>query len=297
MDYQHEFVNCILGSFESVENLARKVKSYLDTIQWEESASIIFEMVPIHPHSGLTVDYGRYHTPHLSTIYYHDSKVHTKLPDDISGKFFEGVAVTEIPCNSSDIAKYYYDKMQEALAGKFEDLEGFMVAFTNDDNELLYVKLKFPWYFAAHKPDTNFLAAEDLSFNPIYDIIRHKLVNLSASSEKREARRNPEKCFEPFARIMATAIYEFNATHNPVNKKEFMTKYREHSAFFSNYENINDAIMSALAKLCISLDYSIVKLVPSLWDHVIGLDTTVTPNVTQFISEFIMKAWNIKTKF
>ena len=76
-----------------------------------------------------------------------------------------------------------------------------------------------------------------------------------------------------------------------------MMKYREHSAFFSNYGNINDAVANALAKLGISLDYSIVKLVPSLWDQVNQLDTTVTPKVIEFITEFIMRSWNIKAKF
>jgi hypothetical protein len=296
LDFEIHFYNSIISTFKTIHAFAQKVKSYLDTLEWTETASVIFEVVPEHPYSGLTVDYGRAFTTHLSTVIYHNSNTRIILPDSSSMKYFESLPYVELDCNADTIAKYYAKKMDDALDGKIEDLEGFMIAFTSDDGDLLYVKLKFPWYYAAHKPDTNFQTAEELSFNPKYDKIRDKLVNLALSAEKREARRNPELVFMPFAKMLGKAIFDFNAIHKPVNKKDFMLKFNC-STYFSNYPGIEDTVKGAFAKLYINCDYNIDRIVPSLWDKVSAMNPNDNIKYGEYIVDFVIKTWHIKAKF
>ncbi len=296
-EFEIHFYNSINSTFKSIPEFAKKVKSYLDTLEWSETASVIFEVVPEHPYSGLTVDYGRAFTIHLSTVIYHNSNTQIILPDLTSRKYFESVSYVEIDCNADTIAKYYAEKMEDALDGKIEDLEGFMVAFTSDDGDLLYVKLKFPWYYAAHKPDTNFQTAEELSFNPKYDKIRDKLVNLALSAEKRDARRNPEKVFLPVAQIIGKAIFDFQNIHKPKDKKEFMLKFTSNLTFFSSYRGLEDAFKDALAKLYIKCEYNIDRLIPSLWSKIIVMNPNDNVQYGEYIADYIIKHWNIKSKF
>jgi hypothetical protein len=294
-DYEEEFYNCILGSYSSIEELANKVVEYLKDYEWKETASVIFEMVPNKPHDGLTVDYGRYFTTHLATVLYNEPNTKIVLPNEISKKYFVGVDTIELECNAMSIKNYYEEKMKEALDGKFEDLEGFMLAFTSDDGDLLYVKLKFPWYYAAHKPDSNFREAEELEFDPKYEKIKDRLVNLAISSTMREARRNPDKVFVKFVELLAESIFKFKETFKPVNKKDFMIKFRENAGYFDSYPGIEESLNIAIHKLHINIDYTIGGLLPSLWDKVINLGDM--KEVHEVIYKFIMKYWNINNKF
>ena len=255
-------------------------------------------MVPEHPHDGLTVDYGRYFTTHLASVVYNDNNSRIILPDEQSKKFFkQSIDYEEIACNPESISTYYKEKMDLALSGKFEDLEGFMVAFTSDSGDLLYVKLKFPWYYAAHKPDTNFQAAEELSFNPKYNLIRDKLVNLAISAEKREARRNPSKQFMGLANLIRNAYIKFKDTFTPINKKDFMIHYRENDSYFSKYTGIEEALDEACKKLYIKNEFSVDKLIPSLWDMLLKIQDSNEALMIEFISEYIVKSWKISNKY
>ncbi len=297
LSYEEEFYKCILGSYESIDLFANKIKKYLENLEWEETASVIFEMVPEHPHDGLTVDYGKFFTTYLSTILYKNNKIKILLPNDLSNNFFESVSCTEISCNTEEITKYYIKKMDEALNGNFIDLEGFMLAFTSEeDDELLYVKLKFPWYYAAHKPDTNFKAAEELQFNSKYDIIRPKLVNLALTANKLNARRNPDKIFERFAKILGKAIFKFKNTYNPENKKDFMIKFKNNPNYFSSFPGADESVKEAFEKLYINFDYSIDKLIPSMWEKVLEFEENDN-KLIDFITNYTINNWKIKQKY
>lgn len=295
IDYEEEFYNCITSSYSSIDDLANRVVEYLNGYDWKETASVIFEMVPKKPYNGLTVNYGRYFTSHLSTVLYSEPNNKIILPDLNSKKYFNGIDTIELECNSISIKNYYEQKMNEALDGNFEDLEGFMLAFTSDDTDLLYVKLKFPWYYAAHKPDTNYKDAEELETNPKYKKIKDRLVNLSIYSAMIEARRNPLSVFDEFIKLLTEAIFKFKETYQPNNKKDFMEKFKENNGYFDNYPGIEESFNYAVQKLHVNIDYRIHKLIPTLWDKVIVLIDK--EEIKQIIYNYLIKYWNITNKF
>jgi len=302
VDYEKEFLECINATFSSVTNLAYLVKTYLDNLSWDETASVVFEMVPEHPHKGLTVDYNRYFTTHLSTILYSYTKndnIVIKRPDELSKKYFNGVDVTEISCNVEDITNYYSKKIDEALEGKIEDLEGFMIDFTSDDGDLLTIKAKFKWFFASHNPDKHISEAEELLSHEKYSKINSRLVNLHTSSVKRDAYRNIDDTFKPFAILLTEAFLKFKTLYNPMNKKEFMIKFKENNTFFNTYPNINECIMEIFKKLdikiesSIKLECSIDKIIPSLWDSLSKLTESDSTKSIGIITDYVIKAWKI----
>jgi len=266
-EYEAEFAKSINASYGSVDNLAHLVVSYLKD-KVTETASVMVEMVPEHPHEGLTVDYGKNFTTHLGTIIY-DPEMETSikiiLPDVDSKKFLQGVEATEIKCTPKNIAAYYKFMMEKALAGNLDDLEGFMFAFELSNGEILYVKVKFPWYFAAHKPDTNFEEAQKLATDPIYNIIRPRLVNLARSNCKLEARKDLEGTFRPFSTLLNEAFLKFIKDNNITDKKSFILNFRDNGAAFTEYSGIKDALSSALYKLDFKGKCNIDSIVPLLW--------------------------------
>jgi len=269
-EYEAEFAKSINASYGSVDNLAHCVVSYLkEKFTVNETASVIFEMVPEHPHKGLTVDYGKNFTTHLGTILY-DPEMETSikiiLPDEVSKKYFPGVEVTKIPCTPKAIAAYYELMMKKALAGDLDDLEGFMFAFELSNGVILYVKVKFPWYFAAHKPDKHFEEAQKLATDPIYKIIRHRLVNLARSNCKLEARNDLEGTFRPFSTLLNEAFLNFIENNSDIiDKKTFMCTFGKNKTVFTNYSGIEDALSSALSKLDFKGKCNIESIVPLLW--------------------------------
>jgi hypothetical protein len=269
-EYEAEFAKSINASYGSFEKLAHLVVSYLkEHFTVNETASVIFEMVPEHPHEGLTVDYGKNFTTHLGTILY-DPEMETSikiiLPDEVSKKFFPGVKVTKIPCTITAITTYYERIMENALAGEIADLEGFMFAFRLSNGEILYVKVKFPWYFAAHKPDTNFEEAQKLATDPIYDIIRPRLVNLARSNCKLEARNDLEGTFRLFSTLLNEAFLKFIKNNDDItDKKSCMLKFKQNKAAFTEYSGIEVALSSALSKLDFKGKCNIESIVPLLW--------------------------------
>lgn len=297
LDYEEEFYKCITASFVSIEALALLVKEYLETLSWDETASVIFEMVPEYPHQGLTVAYGHYFTSHLSTIVFshlEPSNIKIILPDEVSSRFFQGVKVVELECSAKSIAQYYCDKLQEALDGKLVDLEGFMAVFQSNDGSTLYVKIKFSLFFSAHDPVKYFIDAEELYTNPKYDKIRDRLVNLGLTTEKRRARLNPTQVFEPCAILLSEAFTIFNEEYKPKNKKDFMISLKEKPNFFKTYQGIEDAIKEALSKLSMNIECSIDKIVPLLYTICIGLYTT--HQKIELIKDLLIKTWKINEK-
>jgi hypothetical protein len=291
------FKKSICATYGTLDKFFKKVLEYIKIIDYEQNISIIFEVVPEHPYEGLTVDYGRAFCIHLATVYFKTNASRIILPDDNSKNYFESVSIKELECNTNTITQYYVDSMNLALNAEFEDLEGFMLAFTNDLGELLYVKLKFPWYYASHKPDSNFLEAEKLATEPIYDKIRHRLINLELSANKREARKNPEKLFENSAKLLINAIFELKDLINPTNKKDFMLGYFANPDFFRTYKSLYDEFDLAIKSLYIELDSPIDKCVPSLYDKLILQDRTKEAELIKFVSEFIVNHFKIKSKF
>jgi hypothetical protein len=296
-EYEEEFAASINASYGSVDNLAHLVVSYLkENFTVTKTASVLFEMVPEHPHQGLTVDYGgNTFTTHLGTIIYDTemkTSIKTILPDDDSKKFLQGVEVTEIPCTHKDIAAYYEFMMKEALVGRVMDLEGFMFAFRLSNGEILYVKVKFPWYFAAHKPDTNFEEAQKLATDPIYNIIRHRLVNLARSNCKLEARNDLAGTFRLFSQLLIEAFLKFIKNNDDItDRKSFILKFQQNKAAITTYSGIEDALSSALSKLDFKGKCNIESIVPCLWCN---YEENRVNLCIDSITKYLIKNWRIK---
>ncbi len=257
------------------------------------SATLFFESVPEHPYNGLTVDYGRSSCSYLGHAIYVDGKSYFRIPDDVSTPryFAQYAKATRIGCYPDAIKRYFETQMECALKGEVTDLEGFMLVFTSD-TDMLHVKVKFPWYYASHKPESHYLEAEQLNTDSKYDVIRSRLVNIAKTIDKFEARKDPVVVFNGFSRIMLDALNGFNTEFKPSTKKDFIVAYRANPTYFTNYVGLYSAMEEAFEKLFLSPDgFVIEKSVPSLWDvYVRGI-------TVDRLSEWFVEHWKITKKY
>lgn len=274
------FEESILKTYGSFDAFYNRIHEYIRQFDWEETITVAFESVPEHPYWGLTVDYGRSFVTHLATIYYKNGGPIIKLP---SKEYLECLETKELECNAECIEKYYCQKMEEALEGTIDDLEGFMLAFTDDEENVLYMKLKFPWYYAAHKPDIHFREAEDLYENPKYGKIRNRLFNLQASMNAYEIKKNPSIVFNDFSEMVINC---FNKINRPdYNRKEFMVKLFKLEDL-PDEDSIEDAFKDIIAKFYIKMELKLKGHLASLYDVLMMSDKE---KKVKSITEFYVK--------
>ncbi len=262
------FKESINKSYGSLDKFYDKINEFVKLYDWEETITIAFESVPEHPYWGLTVDYGRSFVTHLATIYYKNEKSIIRLPDNKSKEYIESLEIKELECNAESIEKYYVEKMNEALEGNIEDLEGFMLAFANEEgSDILYIKLKFPWYYAAHKPDINFREAEELNDNPKYEKIKNKLFNLQATMNAFEIKKNPSIVFDEFSQMIINSFNKLNEPH--FTRKEFMIKLFN-SDYLPDEDSIEDKFKEIISKFYMKNELKLKGNIASLYDVLIS---------------------------
>ncbi len=256
------FKAAIVASYGSFDRFYECVHEHLRGVSWEEAASVVFEAVPEHPYWGLTVDYGRSFVAHLATVYYKGDGVQIELPSAGSA-ILHAAPVEEILCSGEAIESYYVKKMEEALQGSVEDLEGFMLAFTEPAGGLLYMKLKFPWYYAAHKPDIHFQEAERLYVDPRYARIKDRLFGLQVAVHAAELKKNPGLVFEEYAGLLIQCFDKFKKAGD--SRKDFMVRLFG-AEVLPHEDELEDAFKGILSKFYIKAELNVRKHIASLYD-------------------------------
>ena len=282
------FQDSIVQSYGSFDSFYQAIHNYANTLPWSQALTLAFEAVPEHPYFGLTIDYGRSFVTHLATLYYDETsqKPHILLPNDQSKRYLSSAPITPLPCSPDAIEAYYAQAMDNALQGNVEDLEGFMLAFVDEANhDLLYMKLKFPWYYAAHKPDIHFMEAEELHSDPKYQHIAHKLFNLQVAMNTYEMKKHPHKALEGLANLVLQC---FNIIHdNPqYTRKEFMVKLFAMESL--PYEDeIEETFQSILSKFYMKMECKLKSHLPPLYDALRA--TTPNDKKLEAITTFYIK--------
>jgi hypothetical protein len=277
------FKDSITKSYGSFNAFYQQVHNYVDLIPWEESITVACEAVPEHPYWGLTVDYGRAFVSHLATIYYKNGQSIIKLPDEESRLYLLAVPVEELECTADAIEKYYVQKMDEALQGFIQDLEGFMLAFSEPSGNILYMKLKFPWYYAAHKPDIHYCEAERLYEDSKYAQIRDRLFNLQVAINAVEIKKNPSLVFDSFSNMI---IESFNKVYKKGDtRKDTMLRLFALDVLPLEDE-MEDTFKSILSKFYMKMDFNPKKHMATMYDI---LTTAEKPVAISAITEFYMK--------
>ena len=275
------FKDSIAKSYGSFAAFYEMVHAYVSQIPWEEAITVAFESVPEHPYWGLTVDYGKAFASHLATIYYKGDKSHIILPDELSAKYLQTFAqAEELPCTAEAIEEYYVRKMEDALEGKVEDLEGFMLAFTEPSGKLLYMKLKFPWYYAAHKPDIHFREAEKLYEDPKYEKIRDRLFNLQVAINTSEIKKNPSLILDDFSKLI---MESFSKVYIPGEARKDTMVRLFNLEVLPMEDELDEAFKGNLKKLYLKIEFNPKKHMASLYDVLISADKDATiKSITKF---------------
>lgn len=282
------FKESIIASYGSFAVFYEKVHDHLAGIPWTETATVVFEAVPTHPYSGLTVDYGRPFVAHLTSIYYRDGGAVIQLPSVATADALHAVPVVEVPCNAAAIEAYYVAAMEEALAGSVEDLEGFMMAFMRPGGQILYMKLKFHWYYVAHKPELYLSDAEQIYTDPKYAHIRGRLANLEAALHTATIKKNPATVFDPLSSLI---IQSFNEIRQPTDsRKDFMVRMFKMGRL-PHQDAIEELFRNIIGRLGLSMELGLNKHMASLYDVLMAEDNVKkVADITAFYMKVVKLA-------
>lgn len=164
--------NAIEGSYGSNQVFLQQVENLLERKGLTTSrVTFHFEAIDAIPTSELTVFYGRAWCPLFGFTVFDNTnkKFHLPEPDDIG-------CVTTVKTfnNWEDVLEYSSQNYEELLNGDEEiEPEGYVVHIYGENGTWLPVKLKYEFYYVAHKPESKFnrerarLIAQDDKFEKL----------------------------------------------------------------------------------------------------------------------------------
>jgi hypothetical protein len=170
-------MNAIEGIYHTVYDFIDCVEKFLEMKNLtQEKVCLHFEAIDAIPTPELTVFYGRAWCPFFGYTVFNDYEKHFNLPkkDDL-------LCVTEIQDfnNWNDLIYYFKDNYQKLINGNnVIEPEGYVLhIIDNDTNKWLPVKLKYEFYYIAHKPDSknNKEKAKMINDDDTYKLLRNRL--------------------------------------------------------------------------------------------------------------------------
>jgi putative nucleotidyltransferase with HDIG domain len=159
---RRRILNAIHGSYGSREAFCEEVSRFLATkdLQPHECVTMHFEAIDKIPSSELTVYYGRAWCPFFGYTVFSNVKANSK---EASKRFY---LPTQADFSKSQTPIFWFDTWTDVLTfskQNYEKLldgdttiepEGYVVHMFTDSGEWMPVKLKYDFYYVAHKPNT-----------------------------------------------------------------------------------------------------------------------------------------------
>lgn len=160
------FLDTIITSYENLDKFTEYCIDLIRGIEFEDTISILFENIP---DSTIVNEKER---ASLLTVKY------PKASMDYLGIMSEKLILPEEKEKiNGDIKDWFMGKIDEALRGENEHLEGYVLSFVNEETGVIkQIKLKFPWFYIAHKPNVYREAANKILEDDMYKFIKGKLL-------------------------------------------------------------------------------------------------------------------------
>lgn len=174
-------INSIVGSYGSLDNFEESIIKYLKYNNLlDKQITLHFEAIDEIPTSELTVYYGKAFCPFLGYTVFSNLNKKFNLPNYMS----EYNLPVNTPMyefkNWRDIFEFVNSNYQKLLEGDTEiEPEGYVIHVFDNANDKWYpVKLKYEFYYIAHKPNNkrNQEAALQLTENEKFKLLRNRLV-------------------------------------------------------------------------------------------------------------------------
>ena len=170
---KYSIIEAILGTYNTHENFVNTIEKFVSNI--EENCTLHFEAINKVPSSLLTVYYGRDMVKFIGSTTFDVQKKFSLPTLDI---FKEVATVYEFE-TFIDILKFWEEGYEKLLEGDQEiEPEGFVVHIFPKHTNLWYpVKLKYQFYYIAHKPSSekNKEGAKEIATLTKYDKLRNRL--------------------------------------------------------------------------------------------------------------------------
>lgn len=148
-------VKSILGSYETVEKFINHVANFICKYNLENtSVTLHFEAIHGEPSEELSVVYDKPMCPFLGYTVFTDIAKTFKLP---IGCDFPCASVIKTFSEWEDVLGHVNENYNLLKSGDMSiEPEGYVVHAYNGDGEWYPVKLKYDFYYMAHKPDSRY---------------------------------------------------------------------------------------------------------------------------------------------
>ena len=168
-------MNAIEGIYHTVYDFIECVENFLEKKNLtQEKVCLHFEAIDAIPSPELTVFYGRAWCPFFGYTVFNDNEKRFNLPekDDM-------ICVTDIQDfnNWPDLIEYFKSNYDKLLNGdNVVEPEGYVLHIF-DNNKWLPIKLKYDFYYIAHKPDSknNREKAKKINEDDVFKLLRNRL--------------------------------------------------------------------------------------------------------------------------
>jgi hypothetical protein len=168
--------NAIEGSYGSRDEFVIQVERFLVNHELTNSrVTLHFEAIDAVPTSELTVYYGRAWCPFFGFTVFTDTEKKFSLP---SPDDFSCITTIDTFSNWKEVLEYSERNHESLLQGdEIIEPEGYVVHIFGENGCWLPVKLKYEFYYVAHKPDSKFHRekARAITVEPQYEKLRNRL--------------------------------------------------------------------------------------------------------------------------
>ena len=181
-------LNAICGTYGTISAFLEKIEQVQIEMDKDEAICFHFEAIDEIPSSELTVYYGKAWCPYFGYTLFNtisgDKRYY--LPLQTNCPLFEQSPVYKFE-SWKELFDFYHSQLDMCLKGDLSvEPEGYVVTIVNTmTKEQIPFKLKYPFYYIAHKPNTNrnAKASQEISTNPKYDLLRNRLAKFREKVE------------------------------------------------------------------------------------------------------------------
>ncbi len=172
--------NAICGSYGSIDTFVNKLDVFFNSLDTQNNVCLHFEAIDKIPSPELTVYYGRAWCPFLGYTMFNNTQKYFNLPNQNTMQFFDPQSPVIWFNTWKDVNEYFSDNYGKLLNGdQYVEPEGCVVHIydSKDMTKWYPVKLKYDFYYVAHKPNTerNKHASQTLKEDSKYSNLRERL--------------------------------------------------------------------------------------------------------------------------
>lgn len=261
-------MNAIRGSYSSIDKFLLEITNFINQNNYQDkNITFHFEAIDMIPTAELTVYYGKAWCPFFGYTIFDDHYKKFNLPSNSKYDLLNTTPMIEFN-NWSSILTYFNENYDKLIAGDMDlEPEGYVVhIFDNETDKWFPIKLKYKFYYIAHKPNSlrNKETAKQIEKSDDYKLLRQRLAKFRDIPKLRNLIKDQLK----------EILNELNFNQKLDDKKTYAVYWNNRK---SELENYNQELYETYYMYYPSIKINLLSIIMKLYqseitvDHIINL--------------------------